>query len=183
MNRYVGTSTGGWAATVLLTALCLGGVLLVLYAVLPLDAYAARYRWQHQQPAHYELKARWRSGGWVSYSRLEVRDEQIVSGTDMFTGAALSPVELGVQRSMFPVTQTFAQVEQLEQWPPSWHAALARLMPLPALRRAIDSCAVPAPRVRYDPQLGFPAEVHAYSNPCYNGVGFDLAIEAVQPLP
>ena len=174
-GRWVLVSSCGIA--LLLGVLALGSV------VLPYEQVAMRQRWASAHPRHYDMRARWRSGGWVMYSSLEVRNEQLVAGTNLFDGSPLTAIDLGVMSAMFPVDHTFGQIDVLRRWPTSWRTGIARLVPVPMLARTIDPCVVPLPRVTYDQALGYPREVHAFTNPCYNGVGYDLEIEALQPLP
>ena len=159
------------------------GLLAIGNVALPIEQVAMRQRWASAHPRHYEMQARWRSGGWVMYSALEVRNEQLIGGTNLFDNSPLTTIDLGVMSAMFPVDHTFSQIDVLRRWPASWRTSFARLVPVPMLARLIDPCVVPLPRVTYDQSLGYPREIHAFTNPCYNGVGYDLEIEALQPLP
>lgn len=156
---------------------------LAISAFVPLDRSLAQARWAQQSPQHYQIKVRWREGGWVAYSLLEVRDGRLAQGIDLFTGLPLSTVQLGVMAGMFPVEQTFAQIALLQRWPSSWRAGLARSMPFVAARRVIDPCAAALPAVRYDQQRGYPTEIHENPNPCFNGVGYDVTVEELHILP
>lgn len=148
---------------------------------LPFAHGFARQRWLAQAPAHYTLDALWAAGGWSSHVLLEVRDGRLVGGTDLRTGAALAPIELGIMGHMFPVERLFEEIAQLGRWPDTWRGKAARLLPFVA--RRIDPCSVPPPQVRYDPLLGYPAELQAYTNPCFNGVGYNVRIVRLTPLP
>jgi hypothetical protein len=141
----------------------------------------ARARWQSEAIRHYRFEARWISGGYNAHALLEARDGQLVAGTNLLTGQPMDPIELGMLSHMFPVERMFDEIAALERWPQGWRGKVARL--LPPFARRIEPCLVPLPRIRYDARLGYPTELRAYTNPCFNGVGYRARIERLTPLP
>jgi hypothetical protein len=178
LHARIALFIGFWLTMTALVVVPLG---LIGRAAFPLALVQAKHTWERQRPAHYQIEVRWRSGGYVAHQLLEVRHEQIVGGTDLITQAPLTRVEIGIMSHMFPVRQTFAQIEAIEAWPPTWRGRLARIVPWFA--HHIDPCAVPPPVVNYDPQFGYPTFLRAQTNPCFNGVGFEASIDAFAPLP
>ncbi|MCU0493389.1 MAG: DUF6174 domain-containing protein [Chloroflexaceae bacterium] len=153
----------------------------VLAPASPLRHELARLRWQSSAPPHYQIEVHYRSGGYVAHALLEVRDEQIVSGTDLLHNRPMNQIEIGMLRYNFPVERLFHALDDLNQWPVTWRGRLSRLVP--TLAYQLDPCYTRQPSVRYDPYYGYPAEVRVYTNPCFNGIGYRVGIERLTPLP
>jgi hypothetical protein len=158
------------------------GAGLLLAPASPLRHELARQQWLRRAPPHYEIEARWSSGGWSVRARLEVRDGRLVDGVDLRSGQRLDAIELGMLGHMFPVERTFDEIDTLRRWPATWRGRLASLLPWPLARR-VERCSTPPPRVRYDVQFGHPVAIDSFANPCFNGIGYRVRIDNLRPLP
>ncbi len=171
------------AALALAVLICAAGLWITPAGLGPQHA-AAQARWQAQGIHHYRMTARmsqsWiRSGPWT----VEIRDERVIAGHDTASGAPLNDVQLRVAQRVLPVNALFAAIGE-ELHVPALRAprtALARL--LPPLHDTLDRCATRMPLLAYDPTLGYPSGVTAYTSPCYPGSNWTVLVLELTPLP
>lgn len=172
------------AAALLLAGLA--GAIVVVLPYLPIQQRWARERWRRNQPAHYELQVRWNEpAGRLRDLRAEVRDGRIVAVTDLTTGAALDPRQLGDDLDMLAVERLFDSIARASRPAASWRSQIARYHPL--LARWLDRCVERLPEVRYDAEYGYPALISYHSDPCQDLYGFRsdmrVSVERFRPLP
>jgi hypothetical protein len=122
------------------------------------------------------------SGPWT----VEIRDEQVIAGTDTLTGAPLKAIELRVAQDRLPVSKILRSIEDdlrtpALNSPQDLPTLLARLAP--PLRRQLDRCAVRMPTVAYDSTLGYPRGVTVYASPCFPNGGWTVLVTNLTPLP
>ena len=164
---------------------CAGGVWLSPLSLLPQNELA-QARWQAQAIGHYRMTARF-SQGWLLSGpwTVEVRDDRVVGGIDVTTGARLSALQLRVAQDRLPINKVFQSIEGELRTPAlssprDVPALLARLVP--SLRRQLDRCAARMPEVAYDPALGYPSGVTAFASPCFPGGGWTVLVIELTPL-
>lgn len=160
---------------------CVAGLALVLLR-LPLAHQQARQRWEQRGPRHYQLEAAWASGWSYGHVRAEVRDNQIVAAVDADTGQPLERSKFIVAGFYTSIDSLFGMIDAQIQPASTWRYQLARYHPL--LANWIYRCTALLPRIEYDPELGYPASIDYYGNPCFNGSQSVLVkIERLRPLP
>ena len=166
------------------------GVLLLLGAVAsaitiyPLTQWYhqhARMQWEQQRLTHYEVTAYWASEMSFGHVRAEIRDNKVISGTDLETGLPLSPNAMANASYYVLVDNLFRMIQEQIRPASSWRYQLARYHPL--LARQLDSCAAILPRVSYNATLGYPTSISYRGTPCFNGGNIYLTIEQLRPLP
>lgn len=163
--------------------LLLGAVALAI-AVYPLTQWYhqhARAQWEQQHLTHYEVTAYWASEMSFGHVRAEVRDDKVISGTDLDTGQPLSPAGMANASYFVSVDNLFRAINEQMRPSSSWRYQLARYHPL--LARELDPCAALLPRVSYDAALGYPTSIWYRGTPCFNGGNIYLTIEQLHPLP
>ena len=163
----------------------LGGAVAVAWPVLPFQQRWARERWQQRRPAHYLLQVRWNDVRGVRYLRAEIRDGRAIAITDLDTGAAIEPQQLGASLAMLDIDRLFDAIEDQSRPVANWRAQIARYHPL--LSRWLDRCVERLPDVRYDAEYGYPTSIGFHSNPCLDALAFRsdtrVTIEQLEPLP
>lgn len=166
----------------LLVALFAGLIVLAL-PMMPFQYQRARQRWEQQRMRHYEVEVSWANGWDYGNARVELRDGQIVRALDLDTGQPLvaskrsSAGYFGSIDNLFEIIQTYVQPQL------NWRNLLAHYVP--ALTSQLVSCAAPLPRVRYDPQFGFPADIWYNDSWCANTFFnySNVKITRFSPLP
>jgi hypothetical protein len=173
--------------TLLAVLACGAGLWLTPLGLLP-QAGLAQARWRAQGIRHYRMTVRF-SQGWILSGpwTVEVRDEQVIGGNDMGTGAPLNPVQMRVAQRTLPISTIFAAIDrELRQpainSPRDLATLLARMLP-PDQRDRLNHCAARMPEISYDPTLGYPSGVTVYASPCFPGGDWTVLVMALTPLP
>ncbi len=163
--------------------LLLGGVALAinLYPLTQWYHQHARTQWEQQHLTHYEVTAYWSSDMSFGHVRAEVRDDKVISGTDLDTGQPLTSSRMANVSYFVSVNNLFRTIKEELRPASSWRYQLARYHPL--LSRRLDPCAALLPRVTYDATLGYPTSIWYRGTPCLNGGNIYLTIEQLRPLP
>lgn len=168
-----------------LLIVCLTGLVIMVQSLLPLRHAHARQIWEQNRVNHYELEVEWETTWSRGHVRAEIRDDRIVGGVDLDSGRPLVPLRLenaGYGANYFMVVEhLFNLIEAQTQAAGNWRTQAARYHPL--LAHALDPCAVPMPRVRYDDTFGHPTHIHFFGSPCRAQGEGKISIKRFQPLP
>jgi hypothetical protein len=170
-----------WGTLGLLLAL-VAAMLAVLLAQVrsPLTYSSARERWERQAPQHYELEVEAQAEGVAMHLLLEVRDEQLVRGINLRTGALLTADHLAPYRTWLPIDRLFDLIELRSYGGNTWRHRVAALTP--GVAQQLQWCLARPMRVGYDPQLGYPATVRFRENVCSPNEPLEVHL-GVTPLP
>jgi hypothetical protein len=140
-----------------LLATLLAGVIIAALPILPFQYQRAHQRWRQQGLQHYEVEVTWANGWSFGHALVEIRNNRLVSGKDLDTGQPIGAPQMLSASYFASIDNLFNIVDQRVQPDWNWRNLLARYAP--ALASRIDPCVAPLSEVRYDPQLGYPAEI------------------------
>lgn len=169
--------------TVILLAALLAGLAVVVAPFMPFQNRWAQQRWQQHGLRHYELEISWANGWNYGEAHVEMRDGQIIQALDPVTGRPLDPQKLVSARYFGSVDNLFEIIEKYVQPEWNWRNLLAHYAP--PLANQLVPCVAPLPKVSYDAQFGFPAELWYNDTWCANTF-FNyshVAIRHFRPLP
>jgi hypothetical protein len=143
----------------------------------------ARQRWEQRALRHYEVEVIWADGWRTGHTRVELRDNKAVGGSDLISGQPLATHELIVVERHASVEALF-DVIRVRLWPSlDWRNAVARWHP--ALRRWLRPCIPPLDAVSYDGALGYPRELLYNDSWCSNSFYTHTRVRIIRltPLP
>jgi hypothetical protein len=175
-----------WLWFTLPLAVCTASLWLTPLSLLPRYALA-KSRWDAQGIRHYRLTAQLSQGGDMSGPwTVEIRDEHVIAGFDMVSGALLSSTQLRMAQRVLPISTLFDTIRDEINTPPltSTFALLTRIARLgPPLREHLNHCAARLPKITYDQALGYPRGVTVYGSPCVLGANWTVLITDLTQLP
>jgi hypothetical protein len=168
----------------LCTLLVLAAVVVTMLPQLrpPLTHRGARELWGQQGLRHYEMDVEAHADHIALHLTIEVRDEGLVRGVNMHTGASLTADDLAPYLIWLPIEHLFDWIE-LQRYSgsgTSWQREVANLAP--AVAQQLRWCLVRPMQASYDPQLGYPATVQFRHNVCSPQKALKVQIH-VTPLP
>lgn len=167
------------AVTTVLVA-CIAGVALALLSV-SFRYERARQLWQERRPAHYEIEYTWASGWSFGHVQVEVRDGQVIRGTNVENGQPLARYQLQTAGYYATIDNLFNTIAYQLRPPPTLLGQIARYHPL--LAEQIDRCAALLPQISYDAEYGFPNAISYRGTPCFDGGNLSLRVTDFHPLP
>src|SRR5262245_61403832 len=116
------------AATTMALA-CAAGVALVLLSA-SFRFERARQRWEERRPPHYVITYNWASGWSFGNVQVEVRNGQVIRGTNVDTGQPLEPYQLKTASYYATIDNLFDTIAYQLRPAPTLLGQLARYHPL-----------------------------------------------------